>query len=797
MLYFIPCQGYVRGVSKVLENRCKLYKKLFTIMRSIYNRAMKPRPEPRPDIKKCYEEYIKVLREKTENENDDKFKIILNKLIENELILGEKIKDGILKYLNIEDTNETQAILEKIIKLNREILPFESIKKVEDDEIKIAIDRLRDNLSKGMQTSSKLKNLYAYYYNLLTKIDIEKLKLNEYYFNSDKFFNVLSEINNVPIVIIRTIYAIIEKNKKVDYEQKYSELSDILKGEIGDTYSNEFEFLRHYRILHILDNIDIKDLIEIEEYYLRSLYKLTEGKDELTKEEEKERYANFKANFINNCNNLIKEFNKIKSKKEIKELIEKLRPNLGGVQYNLSDKNKIFLENYLKSPIYESTALKLVPEEDFEEVYKKMVSLRINLEYGTKIITKLKTDTYSKFIKNFKDEIILTKPFLSKKRDREMLPMLILDPRISFKSTDKEKILYHDIAEIFRTYLNQQNDNEANLDKKKNIPLEVSIPRISQDSVDYCKDKLNKIKASQKVSESDLEFGMKTWSNKSIRFHVLPPNKLKKLNNFEVKRSLLYIKKRKVVINFTIKMQNVVHNTNFIDKFRNKIKVKQGDILGLDFNRLSKYMIAASIIPKDVNNKDWKELLGYIIPSWTTSIGKDFEKFKVKTEKIDKQLSLCMRKLQNPISFMKRKRLHNEIRLLYTKKKNLRRESFLYAGRFLYFMIKKSNVKKVHWDAVEISVRGKRKRLAKAILSMPGLSVLKYIKELIKQEGIKVSLIYDTPAPSMYIPTFRGGKFKSLKCNKTKDYDYIEYKGKEINRHGAASLMSAVLMTLS
>ncbi|MHA1147366.1 MAG: hypothetical protein ACTSR8_03900 [Promethearchaeota archaeon] len=137
------------------------------------------------------------------------------------------------------------------------------------------------------------------------------------------------------------------------------------------------------------------------------------------------------------------------------------------------------------------------------------------------------------------------------------------------------------------------------------------------------------------------------------------------------------------------------------------------DLLGVDFNRIGKYMVATASPDKEHNLSRVMEL---------------YQKTHVKLEKFRKweiphiqtQLSTGRDKTGRILTPKKRGRLETQITLIHRRKQKLQKEMKLQALMVYLYVAWKAKAKYLAWDSIGgISTRGTRGALAQAITYLP------------------------------------------------------------------------------
>lgn len=411
-------------------------------------------------------------------------------------------------------------------------------------------------------------------------------------------------------------------------------------------------------------------------------------------------------------------------------------------------------------------------------------------------LAKKHASAIGQFLSVFNPDNCLTFPFTSKNRVKSHLPVNLL-----FNKYIVERKA-HPTSRSF--LINESNATKPNVtDRFRNgEPIWLGLPIYAP---------------SQEQEFQDLISGLR---NKVVRkavfwFRLLPGKKItecvqKGANVVDIRLNVPRGPTNKIVADIVLSSQESSvfhHRGRFLtawDAEFTTLHLPHHDILGSDFNRIGKYMVATA-------NPDEEHELDAIMELYEKTHTK-LEKYrKWELPHLQKQLSSGKNKDGNPLSAKKRGRLETQVTLLHRKKQRLQKEMKRQALQLYLFIAWKTESKYLAWDALGgISTRGQSGALAQAITYLPKRKAL---FDEFRQWAQDLS---DQGLLPHYIDTFPVSPFNSQVCahcfqrtgqqrkTKAKSIPYDEFQcticgrsthhDSKIHRHSNSARVTALLL---
>jgi hypothetical protein len=404
-------------------------------------------------------------------------------------------------------------------------------------------------------------------------------------------------------------------------------------------------------------------------------------------------------------------------------------------------------------------------------------------------LAKRRSSAIGQFLSAFTPENCLTFPFTSNNREKSHLPVNLL-----FNKYIVERKVHPTSSKFL---INKPNDKKPNTTDifRRGEPIWLGIPIYSPDQ---------------------LQDGLLRGKKKGTFWFQLKPSK----------KIVMCARRRAVVKDIRLNIPNgptnkivadVVlsseessafqHSGRFLKAWDNDFgnpHFPVHDVLGSDFNRIGKYMVATA-------NPDEEHDLEPIMQLYM-EIYEKLEKFrKWEIPHIQIQLSTGRDKEGKPLSSKKRGRLKTQITLLHCRRQKLTKEMKRQALMLYLYIAWKTKAKYLSWDAIAgISTRGLRGTLAQAITYLPKRKALydefkQWVQDLRDrgllphyQDAIPVSpfnsqvcahCLQRTGAQSR--TRVKGLPYDEFRC---KSCSRSTHREPEINRHSNSSRVAALLL---
>jgi len=317
-------------------------------------------------------------------------------------------------------------------------------------------------------------------------------------------------------------------------------------------------------------------------------------------------------------------------------------------------------------------------------------------------LAELKPYAIVQFESVFMPRNCLTPPFTSKRRNRKYLPLNIISNKyvITVKaSPEKDDFLYNKI--------NKNNKESVTSFFARGEPVWIGIPIYTPDLFDPIKCLLNK----------NARVKSRFW------FKLIPSKKIINCikRGAQVHMIRLNVPRgpaRKIVADITLaaprKKNAFRHGLKFISSWDNAgfaSSIPENDIMGVDFNRIGKYMIA-------VANPDAELDLGRMMDFYQ-------KKYRLLEHLRHHEIPGIQRKISGLHNSPRRKRLESQLTLLFRRMQNITREMKLQSLMVYLFAAFRAKAKYLSWDSIGgISTRGKKGTLAQAVTYLPKRKVL-------------------------------------------------------------------------
>lgn len=553
--------------------------------------------------------------------------------------------------------------------------------------------------------------------------------------------------------------------------------------------------LQKKHVLHLLPSqmLDLTPLLpsELVKNYDYLKNNATELPNELKLKLEIHTHQISKKSFLNSLNELLNDVKENKAQypsddqryKNCAGYINKI--NLILQKVDSPEFNTIF-ENFIIGNRFTNSVSKLfrTPEiKKFYTVFRGIFSLTLANMYPSAIV---------RFMSIFNPDNCLTRPFSSANRKRKHLPANLLSNKYIVERKDSPDSNYHLPNRYNPRKPNKKiNTEEVNATEifKRGKPIWLGMPIYSLDQMTN---------------------GLIKGKRKGIFwFQLIPSKKIVECVNrgAEVRQILLNIPQGatyKIVVNIALASDNrsaFAHRSRFLEDWDYKhsdLQIPSHDFLGVDFNRIGKFMVAVANLDKEIN----------ILPMMK-QYQKAYDKLewyrKCEIPNIQKKLDANTEKSGRPLTTERSVRLRAQITLLYRRRARITKEVKRQALMIYLFIAYKSGAKYLSWDSVGgISTRNKRGALANAITYLPKNKELfeligEWAQDLIEQGHLP--FLNDIVPVSPYTSQVCGHCFNTTgKMNKTlsKGIPYNDFLctacGKSSNRHSNAAQVSAILL---
>ncbi|MBA7625724.1 hypothetical protein ES703_33156 [subsurface metagenome] len=473
-----------------------------------------------------------------------------------------------------------------------------------------------------------------------------------------------------------------------------------------------------------------------------------------------------------NCQTFINKINHIKNEANSQEFIE-------------------ILKNYIIGNRFTRSVAKLLAKgSKYSRLFtavRGIISLTLAKRYPSAI---------GQFLSAFTPDACLTFPFTSENRDKSQLPVnLLFNKFIAERKADPTSSEY---------LVNRSNSSKMSATDifRNDEPLWLGLPIYSPHQEQHFQELLQGNR--ERVRRKGL-----FW------FQLIPSKKIVECvrRGAEVRDIRLNVPKgptNKIVVDIVLSSENLSsfqHGGKFLktwdDDFGNS-KLPRHDILGSDFNRIGKYMVATA-------NPDEEHELKGIMKRYKDAHDKleKFRKWEIPHAQV--QISTGIDQKGNRISAEKKGRLETQVTLLHRRRQRLMKEMKRQALMLYLFVAWKVRAKYLAWDSIGgISTRGHKGALAQAITYLPKRKALynefKQWAEDLKQQGF-LTHYKDTIPMSPFNSQVCASCFQQsgeAKRTRVNDIPYDAFQCKicgrdtrgdpKINRHSNSARVSALLL---
>jgi hypothetical protein len=396
-------------------------------------------------------------------------------------------------------------------------------------------------------------------------------------------------------------------------------------------------------------------------------------------------------------------------------------------------------------------------------------------------LAKMYPNAIVQFKSVFNPDNCLTRPFQSKKRVKKHLPVnLIFNKHIVFRKDNPNSDYYL----VYQYHSEKPNVTDIFRQSK---PIWLGLPI-------YIPDQL----------KNGLIEGRR---KRTFWFQLIPSKKIVECINRGAEVRLIRLNvpngaNYKIVADIVLASRDrsaFVHRGKFLEAWDRKnpnLQIPFHDILGVDFNRIGKYMVAVANPNEEIN----------ILPM--------MRQYKDAFDKLEKyrkwEIPNIQRKLDNnteknghSLKPERNIRLRTQITLLHQKRGRVMKEMKRHALMIYLFVAYKSRAKHLSWDSIsDISTKGTSGALARAITYLPKRNELfnlinEWAQDLVSQDYFPE--LEDIVPVSPYTSQVCGRCFKSTgKMSRTlsKGIPYDEFLctvcGKHSNRHSNSAQVSAI-----
>ena len=545
--------------------------------------------------------------------------------------------------------------------------------------------------------------------------------------------------------------------------------------------------LQKNHILHLLPNktLDLSPLLPsefIENYdYLRNKKEElpTELKDYLINHTQQIK----KDLFLDSLNKLLSDVEENKSRfpddsipyKNCVSYINKL--NLIKEEWVNLPEFKVILKNFIVGNRFTSSISKLFQTSKPRKIFtaiRGIIGLTLAKTYSNAIV---------QFKSLFNPDNCLTRPFQSKKRVKKHLPVNLIFNRYIVIRKDHPNNDYY--------LINQYNPNKPNVTEifRQGKPIWLGLPIYSPNQL-----------------KDDLIEGSK---KRTFWFQLIPSKKIVECLNreAEVRHIRLNVPNGatyKIVADIVLASKDrsaFAHRGSFLDAWDREnpyLQIPKNDFLGVDFNRIGKYMITVARPDEEIDILSMMERI---------------ERAYLKLEKyrrweipnIQRKLDTKTEKDGRPLTPERNVRLRAQITLLHQKRSRVMKEMKRHALMLYLFVAYKTGAKYLSWDSIGgISTRNKRGALARAITYLPKrkelFDIISMWAEDLMAQG-HLHMLKDIIPVSSYTGQICGRCFKTTgKMSRTlsKGIPYDDFLctvcGKHSNRHSNSAQVGAILL---
>jgi len=398
-------------------------------------------------------------------------------------------------------------------------------------------------------------------------------------------------------------------------------------------------------------------------------------------------------------------------------------------------------------------------------------------------LAKMYPNAIGQFMSIFNPDNCLTRPFQSNKRIKKYLPVNLL--------FNKYIVLRKDYPTNDYFLVNQYDPDKPNVTDifRQGKPIWLGLPIYSPDQL------INGLIEGRR--------------KRTFWFQLIPSKKIVECLNrgAEVRHIRLNIPNGatyKIVADIVLASKDssaFVHRGKFLEAWDQKypnLQIHKHDFLGVDFNRIGKFMVAVSNPDEEIN-----------ILSMMEQYKNAFEKLekyrKQEIPNIQRKLDTNTEKNESPLTPERIVRLRAQITLLYQKQGRVMKEMKRHVLMIYLFVAYKTGAKYLSWDSIGgISTKNKRGALARAITYLPKrreqFNIFNMWAEDLVAQGYLPAL-EDVIPVSSYTSQICGRCFKSTgKMNKTlsNKVSYDEFLctvcGKHSNRHSNSAQVSAIML---
>jgi hypothetical protein len=448
-----------------------------------------------------------------------------------------------------------------------------------------------------------------------------------------------------------------------------------------------------------------------------------------------------------------------------------------------SQQYQAILKNYIVGNQFTSNIAKLLASSKYSRLFtalRGVISLTLAKQHPSAI---------GQFQSAFTPDICLTLPFTSKSRVKSHLPVNLLFNKF---------IVERKAAPSAATYLiNQHDQGKANVTDifKQGSPIWLGLPVYSPH---------------QEVHFVELLTGQrKTVRKKGTFWFQLKPSK--KIitclaRGAEVRDIRLNVPRgpiNKIVADIVLSAKERAsfrHEGKFLTAWDNAFgvpNVPKHDFLGVDFNRIGKYLVAIANPDQEIDILALMDLY--------KATHEKLEKFrKQEIPHIQSKLDKGKNGDGQSLSLKKEGRLRSQVTLLHRKQERLMKEMKRHALMLYLYFAWKSECKYLSWDSIGgISTRGKKGALAQAITYLPKSRTqftlfTEWAADLLEQGYLQN---YEATIPvSPFNSQVCGHCFKQTgrrEKTRMKGIPYDDFRcnscGKSSNRHSNSAQVSALL----
>lgn len=550
----------------------------------------------------------------------------------------------------------------------------------------------------------------------------------------------------------------------------------------GEDDLKVISILQRRQILHLLPSqvIDLSPLIpsELRPNYVRLKETISNAQlpsplegfiIPITPQEFTARGQNLKTEAENNLNSFPQGS---RPRTNIQTFINKIDYLLNEVQ---NPKLQELLQNFIVGNRYTSSAATLLKTDKFKHLFtaiRGIVSNTLAAQFPSAI---------GQLLRSFDPALCLTRPFKSKKRNKKFLPAeLTMNKYVIERKEDLRDARFLPNRANPRSPYSQDHNATLSFSQGKPIWLGINI-----------------------YTPEQVRDGLIQERRKGIFWFQLIPNK-KIIKAIQGGAQVRHIRlnpprgpTRKIVADIVLSSRDssaFAHEGRFIaafDKSFPRGQFPKGEYLGVDFNRISEYMVAAATEAQEI---DLLPMMGLYKKTAQTLE-------RIRTE----QIPAIQRKLSVPdaLSSGKRRRMEAHLTLLHQRQGKLRKEVKRQSLMVYLYAAHKTGAKYVAWDGIQgIFTRGTKGKLATAITNLPKRKqlyddFLQWADDL-KHQGILPNY-EDTIVVSPYTSQICSECFKTTgRAARTlrKGIPWDEFEcticGKHSNRHSNAAHVSAL-----